>query len=144
MIQTKWQLINLRLQRLFMKTRHERISLRKAGSVDYFYIDYEGVTPGEATVMLQALLDDMKEYKLPFIANFKGLRITPKYLVKANEWIDGTKNLVPFGVFIGFDNTQMVIFEAIKSINGLKHQSSRTIEKAEEALQIYYTGKSKS
>jgi len=126
-----------------METRHHRISVKKAGPVPYFYINYDGVNPEEAIIMLQALIDDMKEHKLPFIANFKGLKITPKYLLKANEWIDATKNIVPFGAFIGFDNTHMVIFEAIKSINKFEHKSYHSFENAENDLRAYYTSQNK-
>lgn len=121
-----------------METRHHRISFKKAGPVPYFYIDYEGADPEEATIMLQALMEDIQEHKLPFIANFKGLRITPKYLGKANEWIDVTRDIVPFGAFIGFNHTHTVIFEAIKSIHGFKHRAFRSFENAEAALEAYY------
>jgi len=120
-------------------TRHPRISVNKAGSVPYLYINYEGVDAGEATVMLQALIDDMVEYKLPFIANFKSLKITPKYLLKANEWVDATKDIVPYGVFIGFNSTQNVIFEAYKKVSSFKHGNFNTLEEAEEALEEYYS-----
>jgi len=41
-----------------METRHHRISVKKAGPVPYFYINYDGVNPEEAIIMLQALIDD--------------------------------------------------------------------------------------
>jgi hypothetical protein len=122
-----------------METKHPRISLQRAGSVDFYYIDYEGLTSEEASVVLHALTESMKETSLPFIANFKGLKITPKYLIKANEWISVTRDRVPFGAFIGFNNTHNVIFEAIKSINGLKHGSFRSYEEAAEAIRIFYS-----
>ncbi len=122
-----------------MLTRHPRITVNKAGSVKYLYINYEGVDASEATVMLQALIDDMVEHRLPFIANFKGLKITPKYLLKANEWVDATKDIVPYGVFIGFNSTQNVIFEAYKKVSSFKHGNFQTLEAAEEAIEMYYS-----
>lgn len=88
--------------------------------------------------LLDAVIRFSKEHKLPFIANFKNTRVTTAYLKKSNEWINETKNIIPFGAFIGLDFTRAFLLESYLSVNGMKHRHFDSYEEAEEALMLHY------
>jgi hypothetical protein len=117
---------------------HPRITLHESSGIKYIYIDYQGLSTEEMVDLLEYVINYSVENRLPFIANFKKAPVKTAYLKKSNEWIAKTKNLIPFGAFIGLDFTNSLLLDTYLSLNGMKHRHFNSRKEAEDAIVLYY------
>jgi hypothetical protein len=117
-----------------------RLRVKEIRGLRYVYIDYDGLASDQMIALLNELIEFTKKDPIPFIANFSNTKIYPSYLIKGNEWINVTKDLVPFGCFIGLDSYKAFLLESIVSLNQLQHKHFNSLEEAEESLVEFYKG----